>query len=444
MNLMRIKIIIFLWITVIPVFAQDVFTIDEAINFGIKNSPQTKLNQLDLLQAEGQIKEYKATGLPQINGRVNYQHFINLPVSLLPAEFFGGPPGTFAEIQFGLKNSLTTGVELTTLIFDGSFFTGLKAQRLYRELVYKEAEQTEYEIRKNVTKSYLGVLIAQRNKIIIEKNLDNLGTTLAETIQFYENGLVERLDVDRLQLSYDNLETEIIRIERMIVLSKNILKFQMNYPLEKDIELSESIDDLADLVFVEKVDFEKPIDYELRPELAVIRTTEQLNELNIEAIRKGYLPSLVGFANYQTSIQRNNLFDSDAPGFFPTTIAGVALSVPIWDSFSKNSQIQQAKIDLEKVKLQKNEFMRGVNLEVTNAKLNYQNAMATVNSTKRNEALANSIYNTSQIKFREGVGSSIELTQAEQNLYAAQANYINALYELVVAKMDLNIALGIK
>jgi outer membrane protein TolC len=216
----------------------------------------------------------------------------------------------------------------------------------------------------------------------------------------------------------------------------------MNYPLENPIALSESLDDLADLVFVDEVDLNATVDISQRPEFGVLEVTEQLNELNVEVLKKGYLPSLVGFANAQTQIQRNNLFDSDAPGFFPTTLVGLALQVPIWDSFNKKHKIQQARVDVELAKIQKDEFQRAVSLEVYNARLNYENAMNQVSSRKRSENLANEIYNTAKIKFQEGVGSSLELVQAEQNLYSAQANYASALYDLVVAKTDLDLALG--
>ncbi len=422
--------------------AQEQFTIEEAVKYGIINSSQSKLKALELTKADARIKEFRATGLPQLNATVDYNYFINLPTSLLPAEIFGGPAGTFAEVQFGLKNSLTAGATLNTLVFDGSFFTGLKAQRIYKDLIYKQTDQTEYEIKKSITKAYLGVVIAERNKRILGKNIENLEKTLEETTIIFENGFIEKLDVSRLQLSLDNLNTEVQRIDRFIDLSKNLLKFQMNYPIEKAIVLTETLDDLADQVFVSDVDLDSDVDIEKRPEYGVIQVGEQLNELNIEALRRGYLPSLVGFANAQTAIQRNNLFDGDEPGFFPTTIVGLSLAVPIWDSYSRKSKIQQARVDLEIAQVQKEDFKKAVSLEVYNARLGYQNAMNSVNSNKRAENLANEIYQTSQIKFREGVGSSIELTQAEQNLYNAQANYANALYDLVVAKTDLDLALG--
>lgn len=422
--------------------SQDAYSVEDAIRYAVENSAQTKLNQLEQTKADAQIKEFRATGLPQLKGSINYQHFLDLPTSLIPAQVFGGQEGEFIEAQFGLSNSLNAGLELNTLIFDGSFFTGLRAQKFYKDLVYKQGDQTKYEIRKNVTKAYLAVLIAQRNKSIIEKNIENLENTLTETVAFYDNGFVEKLDVDRLQLSFDNLSTEINRIDRMIELAKNVLKFQMNYPIEKEIELTESLDDLADKVFLEPVNLDEPVNISKRPELAVADMGAKLNELNIEALKRGYLPSLVGFANYQNVLQRNNLFDSDEPGFFPTTIVGLALNVPIWDSFSRRSKIQKAKVDLEVARVQKSELERAINMEVYNARLTYQNALANMNNTKRNQALADDIYRTTKIKFKEGVGSSLEISQAEQNLYSAQANYINALYDLVVAKTDLDIALG--
>ncbi|WP_235297851.1 TolC family protein [Portibacter marinus] len=426
----------------ISMFAQEQFNIEEAVQYAVENSAQTKINALELAKAEAQIKEYRATGLPQVNGTIDYQHFINLPTSLLPAEFFGGAPGTFAEVQFGLKNSVNAGASLNTLLFDGSFFTGLKAQRIYKDLIYKQANQSEYQIKKSVTQAYLGVVIAQRNKRILEKNIENLEKTLNETTIIYENGFAEKLDVSRLQLSFDNLNTELQRVERLINLSKNLLKFQMNYPLEMPIILTESLDDLADKVFLKPIDLDAPIDISNRPEYSVIQVGEQLNDLNIEALRRGYYPSLVGFASAQTALQRNNLFDEDEPGFFPTTIVGLSLSVPIWDSFSRSAKIQQAKVDQEITQVEKAEFERAVNLEVYNARLSYENAMNSVGSSKRAETLAREIYQTAQIKFQEGVGSSLELTQAEQNLYNAQANYATALYDLVVAKSDLDLALG--
>lgn len=437
---------LFLFTFVWQMNGQESFDLASAVQYGLEHNATTKIDQLELVKANAQIREYISIGLPKISGSANLQHFIDIPTSLLPASFTDptAPPNTFTELQFGLKNNLSAGIDVSTLVFDGSFFTGLKAQKMYRELIIKQANTTDFEIKKNITKAYLSVLITEKNKEQLDKNLKLIQKSLDETKVLFDNGFVEKLDVDRLTLSYDNLNAELDKMARFSDMTENILKFQMSFPLNQEIVLSESLDDMVDLVLTEKIDLEGPIEVSKRPEYETIEITEKLNDININAMRNGYLPSLSAFGSYQASLQRNDLFDNDQPGFLPTTVVGLALNVPIWDGNTRNSQIQMAKVDRELVTVQKQEFERAVTMEVMNARIQYENAKSSVNNAKRSESLANSIYETSQIKFREGVGSSLELTQAESELFSAQSNYINALYELVDAKADLDFAFGNK
>lgn len=422
--------------------AQERYNLEAAIEYGLLNNASKKMDKLELEKANAEIREYISIGLPKISGSVNLQHFINIPTSILPGEFTGQPSGTYSTIKFGLKNNFNAGLDLNTLIFDSSFFVGLKAQKLYRELVQKQSDMTDYQISKNITRAYLSVLIALKNKDQLEKNIHLLARNLEETKVFYENGFMEKLDVDRLSLSVDNLNAEMDKINRTIQLLKNLLKFQMSYPLNEDILLSESLDDRVDRILVEGYNPDEKIDFDNRPEYETILLGEQLNEINIKSMQSGYLPSLAGFVSYQSVLQRDNLFDENGPGFFPTTIVGLSLNVPIWDGNTRHSRIQQAKVDRAKTNIDKMEFERAVQLEVLNTRIQFENARSSVNNAKRSEALANSIFEVAQIKFKEGVGSSLELTQAETELFQAQFNYINALYDLVEAKSNLEFALG--
>jgi outer membrane protein TolC len=429
-------------VSIFSVEAQNSFDLEGAIKYGIENNASKKLDALELAKANAEIREYISIGLPKISGSVNLQHFVDIPTSILPGEFTGQPPGSYSTIKFGLRNNFNAGVDLNTLIFDGSFFVGLRAQKLYRELVKKQANMTDYQISKNITQAYLTVLIAQKNRDQLLKNVRLLAENLEETKLFYDNGFIEKLDVDRLSLSVDNLNAEVEKIERTVRLLENLLKFQMSYPLEQDIELIESLDDRVDRILVEGYNPETKIDYDNRPEYETILLGEELNNINIKSMQSGYLPSLRGFASYQSVLQRNDLFDENGPGFFPTTIVGLSLNVPIWDGNTRHSQIQQAKVDRDKTLIDKMEFERAVTLEVLNSRIQFENARSSVNNAKRSESLANSIYEVAQIKFKEGVGSSLELSQAESELFQAQSNYINALYDLVEAKSNLEFALG--
>ncbi len=422
--------------------SQNAFSLQEAIEYGLKNRTEIDLYNLDVRAAELDIKEYYAIGLPKINATGEYQHFLEIPTSFVPAEFFGGPPGTFAELQFGLKNNFTSGISLNTLLFDGSFFTGLQAQKLYRKLTKKSINQTNYQIIQGITESYIGVIASIDNIKIIENNLTNLEKALVETRALYENGFIEKLDVDRLELSYDNLVSQKASLERIQTLTKNVLKFQMNYPLKEDIEITQTLDDIVDKILVEEIDVVEKTDYSKRPEYENIQLGQELNEINLKATKMQRYPSLVGFGNYQYQLQRNNLFDSDEPGFFPISVVGLQLNVPIYNGGTVGIKEQKIKVDIERTAIQKENFEKGVDLQINNAYQQYLNAKQNVFSTKRRQSLAEDIYDVTQIKYKEGVGSSLEVNSAERELYTTQQQYIQALLDLVNAKIAYDIATG--
>ena len=421
---------------------QNSFSMDEAVEFAIQNSNQLKLEQINVAEADAQILNYKAIGIPKLNGEVAYQYFIDLPTSLIPGEFFGGQPGEFAEVQFGTKNNLNASLNFNTLVFDGSFFVGLKAQRLYKELIRKQANQSESAIKVNVSKAYLAALISGENIRIFQQNVQNLEKTLDETNKIYQEGLVEKLDVDRLQLMLGNLKVDLENITRLSELSKNILKFQMGFPLDQEIELKDDVKILLGQIQLEPINPNLKEDIANRPEWSTMETAEMLNNIEIKSIQAGYFPSIYGFAVHSQSLQRNDLFNDEEVGFLPTTITGLTLNVPIFDGLDKRSRIQKAKLSLERTKVRKEIFEHRFDLEVRNSKLATINARESLENRSAMISLAESILNTAKIKYREGVGSSLEITQAESELYQAQANYISALYDLLVAKVDLDKAVG--
>lgn len=418
--------------------AQQTFTLEQAVAYGLQNSTKLQMQQIELQDAEGQILEYKAIGIPKINGTASYRYSPDIPTFIIPD--FSDPTKTIAA-QFGTSHNVDAGLELQALLFDGSFFVGLQGQRLYRELVQRQAKVPEPEIKANVQKAFLAVLIAERNKGILDKNIDNLESTLRETRAIFENGFAEKLDVDRLELSLNNLKVEAGKIDRLIELSYNLLKFQMTFPLGEAIAIDGNLDALLAANNMEDA-ANTELDITMRPELAVIDKGLELANLNIRRLKVAYAPSLVGFASYSKQLQRNDLFDSNDNPWFTVSNIGASLNVPIFDGLDKKAKLQRARIEVDKNMIQKRDFERGVTLEVQNSKIAFLNAGQTVETTKKSLELAQNIYDVTQIKYKEGVGSSIEVTQAERELYSAQAANINALYDLLVAKTDLDKALG--
>ncbi len=438
--------------------AQQNFTLEEAVTYGIENQNALKLGDIDIASADQDINEYRAIGLPKISGGIDYNYYYYIPrqpvedfispaiYGILDAEGLPtttqGAPETF-EFSFVQPQQLNASIKANMLAFDGSYLYGLKAAKLYRELVKKQKDASEEEVKANITKAYLSILIAKENEKTLEDNITTVEKSLEEVRAMYEAGFMESLDVDRLQLSFDNLTIRIENVRGLIEFSYNLLKFQMGYPLEDQIQLAETIEELIvkfDATVLNST--EMTIDPEKRSQYQVLNTTERLNDLDMKRNKAGYYPSIEVFASFQESLQRTNLFDGQQTGFLPTGLLGFSINVPIYDGGEKSAKIQKVKLNIEKTIIQKNEFTRAMTLQVKNTQIALNNAKRNLKNRKKALEMTKSIFDRTKIKFTEGVGSSVEVTQAEGALYQAQSDYISALYDVLQSKVDLDITLG--
>ena len=438
--------------------AQDQFSLEQAVAYALTHHNDMKANDLDYLSAEQTIKEFRSIAMPKVNGGIDYSYYLAVPAQ--PVEDFISPsvygvlfqegviperdlgaPETF-EFSFVQPNVLTASLGANIQIFDGGYLYGLKAAKMYRDLIKKERKQSEQEIIAQVTKAYMAILIAEKNKEVVSQNIAVLEKSLSDIKAIYESGFAESLDVDRMQLSLETLQTQVGNLDQLIQLSYNLLKFQMNYPLDNMITVSDNLQEMVDKITVDEINLNQPVDVSNRAEFGVIEVGQQLNELDLKRIKAGYLPTANAFANLQESLQRGNLFDNSEAGWLPTAVVGVSVKVPIYDGGMKSAQMENARLKMQKTDLQKQDLSRVIQLQARNAQLSIINARNSVLNTKKTLDLSQKIYDKARIKFREGVGSSIEVTQAESDLYQAQGNYINALYDLLSAKTDYNLALA--
>lgn len=446
--------------SIIKLDAQTKFSLEEAVGYGLTHHIQLKMNDLDYQSAEHTIREYKSIAMPKLNGGLDYSYYLAVPAQ--PVEDFISPsvygvlfqeevipkkdlgaPETF-EFSFVQPNVLTASLGASIQVFDGSYLYGLKAAKTYKDLVKKEREQSVQEIKATVTKAYMAILIAEKNREVVAQNITVLEKSLSDIEAVYESGFAESLDVDRMKLSLETLQTQVGNLDQLIQLSYNLLKYQMNYPIDEPIMVSDNLEQMVEKITVDDVNLNEPIDVRNRAEFGVIEIGQKLNKLDLKRTKAGYLPTANAFVNVQESLQRSNLFDNEEVGWLPTAVVGISLKAPIYDGGMKSAHMENIKVKMEKTNLQKNDLARAIELQARNAQLSIINAKNTVAYTKKNLELSERIYEKSRIKFNEGVGSSIEVTQAESDLYQAQANYINALYDLLNAKTDYNLAIAKK
>ncbi|HPQ20212.1 MAG TPA: TolC family protein [Saprospiraceae bacterium] len=454
----KIKLIILLSILYSGMFGQRNFSLSEAIDYALSENSKMKQASLNAEDASLSVREFKSIGIPQINGKINYQYYIAVPqqpiVDFITPSIYQvlfdenvipekdlGPPRT-SSISFFQPNNLSGSLEVNSLLFDGSYLYGLKAAKLYKELSVKQIKITEQEIRANVTKAYLGTLIAIETRKFFQDNLGIIQKSLNDAEKMYENGFVESLDVDRLTLSRDKINLELQKIDHVIEINKNLLKFQMEFPLQDSIILTDKFDEINQELLPNGLVDKPSINYNDRAEYDVLNTNIQLNELNVKRIKAGRYPSARAFANLQSSLQRENLFDSNETGWLTSAFVGLGINLPIYDGGTISAQSERAKVNLENLKIEREDFENSIQLVAENAWLQYQSAKMEVETNKKSLEISQRIFNKSNIKFQEGIGSSIELQQAESDLYIYQNNYINAIYGQVKAAVDLLEALG--
>lgn len=450
-------------------FAQSTtqLSLDEAINYALNQNPTIKEAQLEISDADAQVIERRSIGLPQVTGEVSYQRYIEAPP--LPPSFnttgnifnsFFLPENLNRFEELGIntiplintldeiaatdatnsiffRNNFTLGLNFDAMLFDGSYFVGLRAARAYRKYVQQDMTTKQREVKGQIVDAYLPVILVNKNLEILEKNITNLEKLLFETKELYKEGFAEQLDIDRLDLSLTNLKVEQDNLIRQGQNALQALKFAMGYPVNDEIEVTEDLEKMATEVAEE--DLVGSFNPEVRPEVGLVDLGLELNQLNLSLYRSGYLPTLRAFGSYQQNYQGNTAED----GFWaPTALVGVRLNVPIFDGMDKRAKIQRARLDIEGVQIQRNTLTESIELEVSIARTNYISAKERLESQDANLKLAERIYDTTQIKYREGVGSSLEVTQAEQSVYTAQSNYLQALYEVVLAKQRLELALN--
>ncbi|MFL3001677.1 MAG: TolC family protein [Cytophagales bacterium] len=417
-------------------------TIDESIDLAIENNENLKNSYLEEKISKALSKEYLSIGLPQINfdGGVKYNHEVQKSLIDISRFMPGVPEGTEQEVQFGQTYDGRIDLFLDQMIFNGSYFVGLSASK---ELVYLSEKLTQrnvIEINESVQKAFYTVLNTKKRIELVDINLSRLNTLLDQTQKLYDNGFVEKLDVDRIKVSYNNLKSEKIKANRLFQLSKEVFNFQIGVPIGTEIELiGELSEDLIYSFIYSLEDF----DYSQRIEYSILQTDKNLKFYDLKNNRSQYLPQIYANYNYgyNTSSSNYNLFfDSDRWKSFGTL--GFKIIVPIFDGFLKRSKINQSKYKIEQVENQMLFLERSINLQVNQAISSYENTKESIIVSKQNLELAKDVYLATERKFKEGVGSNLELIDSNNSLKTAQNQYYNSLYESVIASIEIKKTLG--
>lgn len=440
----KLSLIIFVFYSVMAYSQEKTysFSLEEAVSFAL-DSNYTALNaKRDIAKAIKKKWETTATGLPQINGNVSYNNNLKQPVTLIPSEFFGGEPGSFSPVVFGTKQNANAVATLEQLIFDGSYLVGLQAAKAFLDYSENANEKTQLEVRKGVINAYGSVLLAEELVAIFKKNKENLEKNLFETQKIYENGLTEEENVEQLEITLLDIETNLNNAERMQGIAKQMFNASLGIDINAEVTLTQNLDELTKeniqlSALNENLSLENNIDYKIAYNLTEQRTLE----MKLEKSRA--LPRLSAFVNYATQANSNSFtfFDNEQI-WFQSSILGVSMNIPIFSSGMRGARTQQARIALDQSKTQLEETIQNVKLQFDSAKSDYQFSIDKYENAKKNLVLAERIETKNQIKFTEGIGTSFDLRQAQTQLYNAQQQYFQSMLDVINAKTQLETVLN--
>ena len=420
----------------------ELVTLEEALAFGEQNNRNIKKASMEIRKAYKDQWSTIAIGLPQISANADYQNFIELPTSLIPAQFFGGNEGEFAEVQFGTPQTMTAGLTLQQLIFDGSYIVGLEASKIFLKISENIFEKTLLEVRKNIVQTYSSVLLARENIDFLEKNKNNLEKNLLELNQLYENGFEEEESVEQIRLTLSGVKTQLRYINNVERITLDMLKLLMGFPVKSPLILSDNLEKLTnDSLFnfnvPEKLSLDNNIDIKIAKNNLLSETLLYRYE------RSKGLPRLSAFLNGNyTGNSESFTFTQQGQKWFGAALLGINLQIPVFSSLRRSALSQKAKIAMLQAESDLTETQERILIEVKAAENDYKLAVENYFTNKENLELATRIEKKNQLKYFEGVTSSFELREAQLQLYSAQNNYIKSIQEVIQKKLSLQTILN--
>ena len=415
------------------------FSIRQAIDFANKNNLQVKNALLNVQIQEQTNREITSAAYPQISASGSYTYNAKLPVSLVPAEFFGGQPGTFEKIAFGLKHNATGGVQLNQLLFDGQVFVGLQARESVLKFQQKNVEVTEEMIKTNIYKIYYQLVVSKQQVELLDANIERFEKLLHDTRIIYENGFAEKLDVDKVSVALTNLQTEKIKALNQIDNGYLGLKLLMGMPVKDELILTDTLN--YELVKDDILDAGS-FDYTDRKEFQYAELGILLNEYNIRRYKLSRYPTLSVNGYYNKNAQRNKFDLFNKGDWFDISAVTLNLNIPIFSGFSAKAKIEKAKLELQQGVNQREYLRNSIDNDLQVSKNNFRSAISTLDFQKKNMELAENVFQQTQKKYEAGTGSQTEINTAQTDLKTAQTNYITSLYDAIIAKVDFLKATG--
>lgn len=418
-----------------------VLSLEDAMKYAVKNNANAKNARLDVKMQRAKNNEVTGIAYPQLKAEGQFSQYPNPVKSFLPGQFSNPPVAGFVPVQFTPTYASSATASGSQIIFDGSVMVALQARNALIKLYEQKAQMSEEELRYSVQKAYYAFVIAQRQYSILKSSLAYARNMANDIVITYQNGFAEKIDVDRTNVQVNNLATDSIKTSSMIAISEQLLKYTIGMDIGQPIILTDTSVE-AKVSEASAMLLNTDADYNDRTEFGILQTTLKLHQYDLKRHRLSALPSLAAFASAGYNYSTNSFADIFDKRYVFYSMYGLKMSVPIFDGFQRHNRAKQAKINIEKTKNDIDNLKLGIDFQTEQSKTTLKNALLMLASQERNLQLANSVLDLSRNKYKAGVGSNTEVSQAQTEMLKAQNNYFSSMLEVVNAKSDLQKATG--
>ena len=436
------------------------FSVAQAVEYAMSNAIEVQNALIDIDIQRQTNREITSLALPQVNASLSSNHFLDVPVTTLPnfispsvyqvlvdngvkdgsGNPIASPAGGFGSVaaKFGTAWNATGGIDISQILFDGQVFVGLKARNAVLSLSKQNSEVTKEQIKANVYKLYYQLVVGAKQAGTIDANIERFDKLLNDTREIYKNGFAEKLDVDKVEVQLNNLKTEKEKINNQLEIGNAALKFLINLPQTDSLILTDTLNAST----LKETLTDDSLVFGNRKEYQQINTAIQLNHYNIKRYQLSKIPTVIAFGSFSKNAQRNEFDFFNQGQWFSTSLIGMKVQIPLFDGNARNARIQKAKWELQKVQNTKTKLEQAMQLEFFSAKKKLSSALTTLSNQEKNTLLAEKVYNSTKLKYEQGLGSNMEIYNAQTELKTAQNNYYAALYDAIIAKIDFQKAIG--
>ena len=404
-------------------------TLQNCVRYALTHQPQVQESLLDEEIAERTIQGKLADWFPQLNLNLNVQHNPQLPVAIVQG----------APVNQGLANSSNIQFTASQTLFNKDVLLASTSANDVRTFSSQRTSSAKTDVVINVSKAYYATLVTKQQIALLDEAVLRLEQSHKDAYNKYQGGIVDKTDYMRALIALNNVKAERKQAEESLKARFAALKEQMGYPADANLLLEYNSSQTA---LEALVDTNQSVNYNNRIEFQLLQTQKRLQEDNLNYYKWSFFPSLSAYGGYTINYQ-NSLFDPLYNQNYPSSFVGLQLSFPLFQGGKRIQQIKQARLQVDRYDYDLQSLINNINTQYAVALANYRGNVNYYAVLTENLEFAQDVYRTIQLQYKAGTKSYLEFITAETDLRTAQVNRINALYQLLVSKLDVQKALGI-